>query len=67
MNELLLTREFFTKESIRKGCIDFKGLADISIVENENYYKIRFNNCIYPVIITMQEFENYVIGLMVKR
>ena len=46
---------------------DFKGLADISIVTDEDYYRIRFNNCIYPVSITIKEFENYVIDLMVKR
>ena len=67
MNELLLTKEFYVEKYIQKGCNDFKGLADVSIVTDEDYYRIRFNNCIYPVSITIKEFENYVIDLMVKR
>ena len=67
MNELLLTKEFYTEEYVRKGCTDFAGLADISAAADKNYYRIQFDKCIYPDSITIQEFENYVIDLMVKR
>lgn len=52
---------------IKKACGDFKGLADISVVVEERYYRVRFRNCNYPEQITMNEFENYIIDLMAKK
>ena len=42
MNELLLTKEFYTEEYVRKGCTDFAGLADISVAADKNYGSIIF-------------------------
>lgn len=67
MSELHLIKEFYIKECIEKARDDFKELADITVEMDREYYLVLFTNCRYPAYITMQEFENYVIGLMAKQ
>ncbi len=67
MSDLHLIKEFYLKDCIEKARDDFKELADIAVEMDREYYLVRFTKCIFPVCITMQEFENYVIGLMAKQ
>lgn len=67
MSELFLAKEFYTDTYINKARRDYKGITDITIIDEGSYYRLIFQDCIYPEDITMCEFENYLIDLMAKK
>lgn len=67
MSELLLRKEIYQRKYIEQACAEYQSLADLEIRDFGSYYEVAFQNCIYPKKVTMDEFENYLIDLMVKK
>lgn len=65
-NRLSLSKEIYRIDNIKKAVDDYQKLASIVISEDENYFYCVFEETIYDVNLTINEFENYVIGLMNK-
>ncbi|WP_442957210.1 HxsD-like protein [Porcincola intestinalis] len=60
---MMLNKEIFSKDQILYAINIYSNLADITINENNKYWLLKFQNCIYEGIKTEHEFENYLIGL----
>lgn len=41
-NSLLLNKEIYSRDAIQMSVSAFGSLADISVVEEDNYYHLRF-------------------------
>lgn len=67
MNEILLRKELYSLATISRASEDYKNLAQISIEDTDEYYKTVFHKCKYNEQLTMDEFENYLIDLTVKK
>ncbi len=67
MSELLLRKELYSLAIISRASGDYKNLAHISIKDTGEYYKTVFHNCKYNEQLTINEFENYLIDLTVKK
>ena len=66
-NILLLNASIFDIDTITKEKKAYFELAKIEVIGPEGcYYKCFFYEPVYPLNITINEFENYVIGLMGK-
>jgi hypothetical protein len=44
----------------------FGSLADISVVEEDNYYHLRFEKCRTELFMILNEFRNYVLIATIK-
>lgn len=44
-NSLLLNKEIYSRDAIQMSVSAFGSLADISVVEEDNYYHLRFEKC----------------------
>lgn len=54
-------------ESIEKAKKNYNELAKINITTNGSYISVSFHDCHYDEILTMREYENHVIDLMVSK
>lgn len=67
MNKLTLNKDIYTIEVIDLARIAFGHLSEIIYDSNEKYHILDFEKCEYAPEMTMNEFENYVVNLMVSR
>ena len=67
MSDLFLNKKVYSLEMINKASYDYKELAEITYRNNEPYHILSFKNCRYDEALTVKEYENYVIDLMVSR
>ena len=65
-NRLFLIKEIYCLEKIKQAINDYKNLAVIELKEDENYYYCDFKETYYALNLTVNEFENYLIGLTYK-
>lgn len=65
-NKLFLTKEIYGLENIKQAINDYNNLAVIELKEDENYFYCTFNETYYDLDLTINEFENYLIGLTYK-
>ena len=62
-NELYLNKNLYGKKSIQEARKAYGELADIQLDSRNEYWVCSFFQCVYGEERTMQEFENYLIGL----
>lgn len=62
-NKLLLNKKIYDKKYIIHTIKDFSSMANIKLESNNEYWICYFYKCKVSVIITMREFENYLIGV----
>lgn len=66
-NILLLNTGVFDIDAIMEAKKAYSELVKIEVIRQEDCYcKCLFYESVYPLSITISEFENYVIGLMGK-
>ncbi|MBQ4529616.1 MAG: HxsD-like protein [Lachnospiraceae bacterium] len=63
MNKLYLNRKIYDKKFILQAIADFSQLALIQLSEKKEYWVCSFKNCKVSTNRTINEFENYLIGL----
>ncbi|MDO4650946.1 MAG: HxsD-like protein [Eubacteriales bacterium] len=63
MKALKLSSDIFSLEKINYTKKVYSGYADITIENMEGYWQLLFENCKYDEALTVQEFENYLIGI----
>ena len=64
MNTLRLVKDLYSYEMIEKAADSFSSLCKISISIDGNYYVCSFDMCKYDELVTIREFENYLIDLI---
>lgn len=67
MNKLILNKDIYTSKAIDMARIAFGHLSEIIYESNEKYHILTFEKCEYDTHITMNEFENYAVNLMVNK
>ncbi len=65
-NRLCLTKKIYCLEKIKQAIDDYKNIAVIELKENHDYYYCDFKETYYALDLTINEFENYLIGLTYK-
>lgn len=65
-NSLLLNKEIYSRDAIQMSVVAFRSLADISVVEEDNYYHLRFEKCRTESLMILNEFRNYVLIATLK-
>lgn len=60
-NKLLLNKELYNNDAVRKTMKAFSALTEISLSETDKYYELIFRDCKVNTIQTIREFENYVL------
>ena len=63
MKTISVNREIYSIETIYKTIDVYKNYADISFELNDLDVKLFFDKCRYDELLTVKEFENYMIGL----
>ncbi len=63
-NELLLSKEIYDVNHIKKAISEYNHLAQITIKTDANSIRLVFSNTKYDVAETTKEFENYLIQLL---
>ncbi len=63
MNELKLIKEIYQKKNIHQAIVAYRGISDVNLQDQGNYWILQFTNCKYDEARTIREFENYLIGL----
>ena len=63
MIELRIIKELYQEKNIHLAIKAYKGISDVFFQEQDNYWILLFTNCKYNEAKTIQEFENYLIGL----
>lgn len=63
MIELKLNKDIYSEDNIKKTVSVYQGYALIDIINSDSNYVLRFNDCKYSEILTIKEFENYLIGI----
>lgn len=66
MNRLFLNKSIYDKKYILIAIQDYCRISKIKIEEQQEYYICIFEHCIYDTIMTIKEFENYLIGITRK-
>ena len=67
MNKTMeFTKHFYDREAISMGISAYKDLADIRLSEDNNYYFCEIISCRYDIELVLNEFSNYVLGMMNK-
>lgn len=67
MSELLLNKEIYPIDAIAIAQRRYGALAKVRYGENNDYHILIFEKCYYDKELTMKEYENYVINLMVSK
>lgn len=65
-NCLRLNKDIYSRNIIEKVSDAYTQLCEIQIVERETFFECKFFNTITDTELTMNEFENYLIGLSRK-
>ena len=63
MIDLSIDSEIYSDSTIAKAIADYKNLAKISISHIGGKIRLNFTDCKFNGLITIKEFENYLIGL----
>lgn len=67
MSKIRLNKELYSIKDIEKAKQSYRNLAEISFMETDCYYILTFDDCYYDEDLTMKEYDNYVIDLMVSK
>lgn len=67
MSKLWLNKEIYSIDDIIAANQMYSNLAIINCIEKEHYYFLSFENCYYAEELTMKEYENYLIDLMISK
>lgn len=68
MSTLLnLNKEIYPLSYIELAQAAYKDIADIEILEQDDYWECIFSSCVADERVTTNEFENYCIGLVSSR
>lgn len=67
MNKLWLNKKLYQVDSIEIAKKHYEQLAKISHEKNNEYHVLSFEDCYFDEQLTMKEFENYVLDLMVRK
>lgn len=65
-NRLCLNKEIYCIDNIKQAIVDYQKIASIDVCEDEKHFYCDFKETLYDVDLTINEFENYVIGSMFK-
>ena len=65
-NSLLLNKEIYSGDAVQMSVSAFGRLADISIVEEDDYYHLFFEKCKTDSAMVLNEFRNYVLIATIK-
>lgn len=63
MSELCISKRIYSEYSLRQAIRAYSSFAAISFEEQADYWSLHFSNCVYDASVTVQEFENYIIGV----
>lgn len=63
MIKLTLCEDIYSEEKIKHVMQVYKDYARINLKKKDDKYILEFKNCKYDEKITIQEFENYLIGM----
>ena len=63
MIKLTLCEDIYSEEKIKQVMQVYKDYARINLKKKDGKYILEFKNCKYDEKITIQEFENYLIGM----
>lgn len=66
-NEQLYTKAFYTKKVLIAAINDYKKIARIKLLEDDEHYRCEFYKCAVDTQVVMNEFNNYLIELMNSR
>lgn len=61
---LFLNKELYCRVKIERAIFAYKELSQIEISDSGQHWVCDFRDCIYGERLTMQEFENYLIGVL---
>ncbi|BCN31081.1 HxsD-like protein [Anaeromicropila herbilytica] len=64
MSKLLLTKEIFDYQVLKRAQRDFKDIANITIVDSLEYWELFFKDCQADEKVVLAEYENYVIDML---
>lgn len=59
-----LPKDIYGLDVIKSGLSAFSDLGEFELLEEEKYYHIKVRNSRYDPIITLREFENYLLDLI---
>ena len=63
MKQIIIKKEIISDTSLDCAIQDYSNLCVISIEERADAWKLEFSNCRFDEQRTVNEFENYLIGL----
>lgn len=63
-NEQVYTKTFYPKEVLNQATNDYKKIAKIKLLEDDNYFKCEFFRCAVDTQLVINEFNNYLIELL---
>lgn len=63
MIELMLNTEIYSEDKINQVQTVYREYAIITKSLVDQYWILKFDNCRYNELLTIKEFENYLIGL----
>lgn len=63
-NSIELTKKFYDKPTIIQAITAYKEIASIKFDENEDYYVCTVKSSKHSPQLVLNEFSNYVLGLM---
>lgn len=63
MKTLKINKEIFSDETIINALNEYKFLAKIKMTPIQNYVLLTFSDCKYEEDLTINEFQNYLIGV----
>lgn len=66
-NSIIFDLDIYDYNSICKGIEDYTKIAQINLTCTVQECICTFNNCMYELSLTQNEFENYVLGLTIKK
>lgn len=63
MKTLKLSTEIYSSVNIEKAKSAYKGFATILVQKVHGYHRLTFLHCKHDEVLTVKEFENYLIAL----
>ena len=66
MNKRFFNKSIYPKEYICSVLSDYEKYAKTELEEDDNYWIIIFSETLYDMDLTIKEFENYLIDLMMS-
>lgn len=63
MKKIKISSEIFSEKNIRQALTDYKNITKASLKKGSTYHTVTFWKCVYDEVLTVKEFENYLIGL----